>query len=84
MKENIEELKRLLYRNELSQYGKRKLLQKANLTEEQKDKYLTYIQSESKRISDMYKKLLLLSYKKNWRNRSNIQLISRKRASKKL
>ena len=35
------------------------------MTEEQKDKYLTYIQSESKRISDMYKKLLLLSYKKN-------------------
>ena len=45
--------------------GYAELLQKANLTEEQKDKYLTYIQSESKRISDMYKKLLLLSYKKN-------------------
>ena len=42
--------------------GYAELLQKANLTEEQKDKYLTYIQSESKRISDMYKKLLLLSY----------------------
>ena len=45
--------------------GYAELMQKANLTEEQKDKYLTYIQSESKRISDMYKKLLLISYKKN-------------------
>lgn len=45
--------------------GYAELLQKANLDEERKNKYLEYIQSESKRILDMYKKLLLLSYKKN-------------------
>lgn len=45
--------------------GYAELMQKAKLSDEQKDKYLTYIQSESKRILDMYKKLLLLSYKKN-------------------
>lgn len=45
--------------------GYAELMQKANLTEEQRGKYLSYIQSESKRISDMYKKLLLISYKKN-------------------
>lgn len=36
MKENIEELKRLLYRNELSQYGKRKLI---NYYEQQEKDY---------------------------------------------
>lgn len=45
--------------------GYAELLQKANLDEERRNKYLEYIQSESKRILDMYKKLLLLSYKKN-------------------
>lgn len=45
--------------------GYAELMEKANLTEEQKSKYLRYIQDESKRIQDMYKKLLLLSYKKN-------------------
>lgn len=45
--------------------GYAELMQKANLNEEQKVKYLRYIQDESKRIQDMYKKLLLLSYKKN-------------------
>ncbi len=44
--------------------GYAELMQKANLNEEQKVRYLSYIESESKRISDMYKKLLLLSYKK--------------------
>lgn len=45
--------------------GYSELLEKANLTEEQKSKYLQYIQQETKRILDMYKKLLMLSYKKN-------------------
>lgn len=36
MEENIEELKRLLYRNELSQYGKRKLI---NYYEQQEKDY---------------------------------------------
>lgn len=45
--------------------GYAELMQKANLNDEQKAKYLKYIQDESKRIQDMYKKLLLLSYKKN-------------------
>ena len=45
--------------------GYAELMQKANLNEEQKQKYLKYIQDEGKRIQDMYKKLLLLSYKKN-------------------
>ena len=45
--------------------GYAELMQKANLNEEQKQKYLKYIQDEGKRNQDMYKKLLLLSYKKN-------------------
>lgn len=45
--------------------GYAELMEKANLNDEQKGKYLKYIQDESKRIQDMYKKLLLLSYKKN-------------------
>ncbi len=45
--------------------GYAELMEKANLTDEQKSKYLKYIEDESKRIQDMYKKLLLLSYKKN-------------------
>lgn len=45
--------------------GYSELLEKANLTEEQRSKYLQYIQQETKRILDMYKKLLMLSYKKN-------------------
>lgn len=45
--------------------GYAELLEKANLNDELKIKYLKYIQDESKRIQDMYKKLLLLSYKKN-------------------
>lgn len=45
--------------------GYAELMQKANLNDEQKHKYLKYIQDEGKRIQDMYKKLLLLSYKKN-------------------
>lgn len=45
--------------------GYAELMQRANLDEEKRNKYLEYIQSESKRILDMYKKLLLISYKKN-------------------
>ena len=45
--------------------GYAELMQKANLNDEQKQKYLKYIQDEGRRIQDMYKKLLLLSYKKN-------------------
>ena len=45
--------------------GYAEALEKFDLTEEQRIKYLTYIQSESNRISDMYKKLLFLSYKSN-------------------
>ena len=45
--------------------GYAELIEKANLSEEQRVKYLRYIQEESKRIMDMYKKLLLISYKKN-------------------
>lgn len=46
-------------------YGYSKLLENAELNEEQKIKYLQYIQSETNRISDMYKKLLAISYKSN-------------------
>ena len=45
--------------------GYAEALEKFDLSEEKKVKYLTYIQSESDRISDMYKKLLFLSYKSN-------------------
>ena len=44
-------------------YGYSKLLENAELNEEQKIKYLQYIQSETNRISEMYKKLLAISYK---------------------
>lgn len=44
-------------------YGYAKLLENAELNEEQKVKYLQYIQSETNRISEMYKKLLAISYK---------------------
>lgn len=46
-------------------YGYSKLLENAELNEEKKIKYLQYIQSETNRISDMYKKLLAISYKSN-------------------
>ena len=46
-------------------YGYSKLLENAELNDEQKIKYLQYIQSETNRITDMYKKLLTLSYKSN-------------------
>lgn len=45
--------------------GYAELLEKANCTEEQKSKFLVNIQGEAKRINDIHKKLLLLSYKKN-------------------
>jgi len=45
--------------------GYAELLEKANCTEEQKIKFLINIQNESKRINDIHKKLLLISYKKN-------------------
>ena len=43
----------------------KEIAKKVNLSEEQKSKYLIYIQQETKRILDMYKKLLIISYKKN-------------------
>lgn len=46
-------------------YGYSKLLESAELNDEQKIKYLQYIQSETDRISNMYKKLLTISYKSN-------------------
>lgn len=46
-------------------YGYAKLLENAALNEDQKIKYLQYIQDETNRISEMYKKLLMLSYKEN-------------------
>ncbi len=45
--------------------GYAELLEKANCTEEQSIKFLKNIQEETKRINDIHKKLLLLSYKKN-------------------
>ncbi len=45
--------------------GYAELLEKIDCTEEQKMKFLQYIQEETKRIKEMYKKLLLISYKKN-------------------
>lgn len=45
--------------------GYAEALEKFDLSEDKKVKYLTYIQSESDRILDMYKKLLFLSYKSN-------------------
>ena len=46
-------------------YGYSKLLENAELSVEQRIKYLQYIQSETDRISEMYKKLLTISYKEN-------------------
>ena len=43
--------------------GYAEILEKFDLNEEQKIKYLKYIQDESVRIRDMYKKLLVLAYK---------------------
>ena len=48
MEENIEELKRLLYRNELSQYGKRKLI---NYYEQQEKDYKRVLKE-----NEIYKK----------------------------
>lgn len=45
--------------------GYAELLERASCTEEQKIKFLSNIQEEAKRINDIHKKLLLLSYKKN-------------------
>jgi signal transduction histidine kinase len=45
--------------------GYAEALEKFDLSEDKRVKYLTYIQSESDRILDMYKKLLFLSYKSN-------------------
>ena len=44
--------------------GYAEYLERANISPEKQVKYLQYIQQESKRIKDIYKKLLLLSYKK--------------------
>lgn len=49
-KEDIEELKRLLYRNELTQYGKRKLI---NYYEQQEKDYKRVLK-EAKRFENMY------------------------------
>ncbi len=46
-------------------YGYSILLENAMLSEEQKIKYLKYIQDETDRISQMYKKILSISYKEN-------------------
>lgn len=50
IEENIEELKRLLYRNELTQYGKRKLI---NYYEQQEKDYKKVLK-EVKRYKNMY------------------------------
>jgi len=44
--------------------GYAEFLERANVSEEERIKYLQYIRQESKRIRDIYKKLLLLSYKR--------------------
>lgn len=44
--------------------GYAEYIERANISPENQTKYLQYIQEESKRIQDIYKKLLLLSYKK--------------------
>ena len=46
-------------------YGYTELLEKANLDIEQQNKAIMYIKKETKRINEMYKKLLMLSYKEN-------------------
>ena len=45
--------------------GYSELLQKANCSEDQRIQFLNNIQEEAKRINDIHKKLLFLSYKKN-------------------
>lgn len=45
--------------------GYAELLEKVDCTEEQKRKFLMNIQNETKRINDIHKKLLLISYKKH-------------------
>lgn len=45
--------------------GYSELLEKADCSENQKIKFLVNIKEEAKRINDIHKKLLLLSYKKN-------------------
>lgn len=44
--------------------GYAEYMERARISPEDQTKYLQYIQQESKRIRDIYKKLLLLSYKK--------------------
>ena len=46
-------------------YGYTELIEKANLDSEQQSKAIMYIKKETNRINEMYKKLLLLSYKAN-------------------
>ena len=46
-------------------YGYVELMEKANLDDEKKYKALDYMKHETKRIMDMQKKLLMLSYKEN-------------------
>ena len=46
-------------------YGYVELMQKVNLDEDKKYKALDYISSETQRIMEMQKKLLMLSYKEN-------------------
>ena len=46
-------------------YGYTELFEKANLNDEQKQMAISYIKKETKRINEMYKKLLMLSYKEN-------------------
>lgn len=45
--------------------GYAELLEKAECTEEQRTRFLINIQKETKRIKDIHRKLLLLSYKRN-------------------
>ena len=56
-------------------YGYVELMQKANLDDEKKYKALDYMKNETKRIMDMQKKLLMLSYKENTTiDKNNINL----------
>jgi len=54
-------------------YGYTELFEKANLNDEQKQMAISYIKKETKRINEMYKKLLMLSYKEN--NKTEINKI---------
>lgn len=58
IEEDIEELKRLLYRNELSQYGKRKLI---NYYEQQEKDYKRVLKENEKKdeLIERMKKFLL-------------------------